>query len=58
MPARPPEGPKADYTAEEATDSTIPTPPSKAELDRISEQQGLITDEWGGEGPEKEKPAS
>ena len=30
----------------------IPRPPSREEVKQISEEQALITDEWGGEGPE------
>ncbi|MDB5372648.1 MAG: hypothetical protein JWP04_1290 [Belnapia sp.] len=29
----------------------IPRPPSQADVDLVSSQQGMITDEWG-EGPE------
>lgn len=54
MTAKAPEGPKADFTAEEATGGSIPRPPSPAALDRMSEQQGLITDEWAGEPREKD----
>ncbi|MBP0443327.1 hypothetical protein J8J14_00925 [Roseomonas sp. SSH11] len=57
MTARAPEGPKADFTAEEASGGTIPRPPSPAELDRLSEQQGMITDEWTGESREKDSVA-
>ncbi len=30
----------------------IQRPPSPEEVKQISEEQALITDEWGGEGPE------
>ncbi len=55
MTDRPPEGPKADFGPEDATTQPIPAPPSRAELDRISEDQALITDEWADEPPEKER---
>jgi hypothetical protein len=35
----------------------IPRPPSPEEVKQISEEQALITDEWGGEGPEGAGPA-
>jgi hypothetical protein len=56
MTARAPEGPKADYSAEDASESYMPRPPSAKELDKLSEQQGLITDEWTGEPPVQEHP--
>ncbi|MXP62927.1 hypothetical protein E0493_06120 [Roseomonas sp. M0104] len=56
MTVKPPEGPKARYPAEKASEGYIPKPPSKGETDRISEQQGLITDEWTGEPPAAGKP--
>ena len=31
----------------------VPKPPSREDLERISQEQALITDEWTGEGPEK-----
>ena len=49
MTARPPEGPKADFDGKNASEGRIPRPPSDAALDKLSEQQGLITDEWTGE---------
>jgi hypothetical protein len=33
----------------------IPRPPSREDLDRVSGQQGMITDEWTG-GPAAPKP--
>jgi hypothetical protein len=63
MAARPPEGLKADFTQEQASEAYMPRPPSARELDRLSEAQSLITDEWTGEPPAKspgtepEKPA-
>ena len=35
--------------------SYIPRPPSREDIEQISEAQGLITDEWVGDGP---NPAS
>ena len=55
MTERPPEGPKADFDAEASSGGAIPKPPSTAALDRLSEAQALITDEWTGE-PEKPVP--
>ncbi|WP_043833703.1 hypothetical protein [Muricoccus aerilatus] len=49
MTARPPEGPKADFDSKTATGGHIPRPPSREALDKISEEQGMITDEWSGE---------
>lgn len=49
MTTRPPEGPKADFDAKTASESRIPRPPSEAALDKVSEEQGMITDEWSGE---------
>ena len=35
----------------------IPRPPSREDLDRVSGQQGMITDEWtGGPAPAAPKP--
>jgi hypothetical protein len=46
-----PEGPKARYTAKEASEAYISHPPSDEELDKVSDAQKLITDEWTGEPP-------
>jgi hypothetical protein len=35
----------------------IPRPPSQEDVDRVSEAQGLITDEWAGEAATPETPA-
>ncbi|MCR0981599.1 hypothetical protein [Roseomonas populi] len=59
MSDRPPEGPKADYGPDDARPAHIPRPPSKEELDQMSEEQSMITDEWSGEPEQKggaEKP--
>ena len=55
MAARPPEGPKADFDAAHSSESRIPRPPSPEALDDISEQQGMITDEWAGDTPGEER---
>ena len=34
----------------------IPRPPSKEDVDRVSGQQGMITDEWTGPTPAAPKP--
>ena len=37
----------------------IPRPPSQADIDLVSGQQGMIEDEWTGEpAPAKGKPAA
>jgi hypothetical protein len=46
-----PEGPKAHHTAEEASEAYISHPPSAKEIDKVSDAQKLITDEWTGEPP-------
>lgn len=56
MTAHAPEGPKASFPAEEASEGYIPKPPSAQELDKLSEAQALITDEWTGEPPPAENP--
>lgn len=35
-------------------DPGVPRPPSREDLDRISADQALITDEWADEGPPAE----
>jgi hypothetical protein len=37
--------------SEAPRDTYIPKPPSKEEVDQISREQGMITDEWAGEPP-------
>lgn len=58
MTDHPPEGPKANYTQEQSTGGYIPKPPSAKEVDKISEAQALITDEWTGEPPPTAKPTA
>lgn len=29
----------------------IPRPPSQADIDLVSSQQGMVSDEWTGDGP-------
>ena len=58
MTAHAPEGPKARFPAEKASEGYIPRPPEKSELDQVSEAQALITDEWAGEPPAKDKPGA
>jgi hypothetical protein len=53
-----PEGPKAQFTAEEASEAYISHPPSAEDLDKISNAQKLITDEWTGEPPPHEQKAA
>lgn len=53
-----PEGPKARFPAEKASEGYIPKPPGKPELDKVSEAQALITDEWTGEPPAGNKPGT
>ncbi|GGC62827.1 hypothetical protein GCM10011504_46250 [Siccirubricoccus deserti] len=36
----------------------VPRPPTQADIDLISSQQGMVTDEWTGDPPpEPERPA-
>jgi hypothetical protein len=35
----------------------IPRPPSKEDVEKVSEQQGLITDEWAPNSPPKPEGA-
>ena len=56
MSDRSPEGPKARFTREQATEGYIPKPPSADEVDMVSEAQGQITDDWTGEPSASEKP--
>ncbi len=51
-----PEGPKARFTREQATEGYIPKPPSTEELDIVSDAQAQITDEWTGEPPAQPPP--
>lgn len=47
--------------AERGRQPRIPRPPTREELDEISREQALITDEWGDERPPEtspEKPAT
>ncbi len=48
--------PEADGAAHAERQPQVPKPPSAAELDEISRDQALITDEWGGEGPPGSSP--
>jgi len=57
MSDRSPEGPKARFTREQATEAYIPKPPSLGDLDIVSEAQAQITDEWTGEPPSPDKPS-
>lgn len=50
-----PEGPKAQFPPEKASEGYIQKPPSSDDLNKISEAQAQITDEWTGEPPAKEK---
>jgi hypothetical protein len=58
MADHPPEGPKARFTSEQATQGYVPNPPSPQDLDVVSEAQAQITDEWTGDGPEQDTPSS
>ncbi|HEY8611688.1 MAG TPA: hypothetical protein VIL69_10420 [Roseomonas sp.] len=55
MTARAPEGPKASFDAKDASEGYMPRPPSPRDLDKISEAQALITDEWTGEPRGKDR---
>jgi hypothetical protein len=51
MTATKPGGHGATEPPQQARRGYIPRPPSKEDLDRLSEAQALITDEWTGEAP-------
>ena len=36
-----------------ACEPAIPKPPTREDLEQISREQALITDDWTGEGPER-----
>jgi hypothetical protein len=40
-----------DDKGEAPRDTYIPKPPSKEEVDQVSREQGMISDEWTGEPP-------
>ena len=44
---------RPNETATSPKSPPIPRPPSKEEVDQISEAQSMITDDWTGEGGEK-----
>ncbi|NYZ11929.1 hypothetical protein HL658_05155 [Azospirillum sp. RWY-5-1] len=37
---------------------TVPKPPSREDIERISEAQGMITDDWTGDGGRPASPDS
>lgn len=37
--------------------SVIPAPPSREDLDQVSREQALISDEWADPSPEDEAPS-
>lgn len=49
---------KPDGTQVGQSPGYIPRPPSDAEVARISEQQGMITDEWAPAPAPSEPPAA
>jgi hypothetical protein len=49
---RPPEGDAGGAAPPPEREPYVQRPPSPEEVKRISDEQALITDEWGGEGPE------
>lgn len=44
---------RPNETATSPKSPRIPRPPSKEEVDQISEAQSMITDDWTGEGGDK-----
>jgi hypothetical protein len=44
--------------ADDTPKPKIPRPPSQADIDLVSSQQGLVSDEWTGDEPAPEKPPS
>ena len=47
------ETPARDGDQPPAREPVIPKPPSREDLEEISREQALITDDWTGEGPEQ-----
>ena len=49
------EKPQGDAAGGQTKAGYIPRPPSQADVDQVSSQQGMITDEWseGTAGPEQ-----
>jgi hypothetical protein len=39
-------------------ESSVPEPPSPEAMEELSRQQGLITDEWTGDGPDSADEAT
>jgi hypothetical protein len=39
-------------------ESSVPKPPSPEAMEELSRQQGLITDEWTGDGPDSADEAT
>ena len=54
---RAPQGtPEAEDDASAERQPRIPRPPTREELDEISRDQALISDEWGDAGPPTATP--
>jgi len=49
----PKETPARDGDERPAREPDVPKPPSREDLEEISREQALITDDWTGEGPEQ-----
>ena len=49
----PAETPASGRDQPPAREPPVPKPPSPEDLEQISREQALITDEWTGEGPER-----
>ena len=49
----PAETPEAGRDQPPAREPYIPKPPSREDLEEISREQAMITDDWTGEGPEQ-----
>lgn len=45
-------------TPEPRRNPAVPKPPSREDIDRISEAQAMITDEWTGDGGRPSPPSS
>ena len=57
------DGPDDDAAATPPRDTYMPKPPSKAEVDQVSGEQAMVTDEWApdsaqGGGAAPSKPGS
>jgi hypothetical protein len=43
--------------ADDSPKPKIPRPPSQADIDLVSSQQGMVSDEWTGDAPAPKPPS-